>query len=184
MICGPFWRGNPRNTTDKFSSSDYAPGFQVTSERLIVNCDSSSLRNILNQAAMRSQLLALLVALLSTCCLAEKAELSCSASEQELDPALKEMTFDLGHGPETFLAYVQPDVTTFYRDIDPPASKPVRPKHNGFAGMFVNMSNKRIRLYWYVWVFRNVSVRCLFHKSDSYNPGQNHGTHYSPHSTF
>jgi hypothetical protein len=99
---------------------------------------------------MRSQHLVFLVALLSTCGLAEKAPLSCSASEQEPDPALKEMTFDIGDGPETFLAYVQPHVTTFYKDIDPPASKPVRPKHNGFAGMFVNMSNKRVRLYWYV----------------------------------
>ena len=111
---------------------------------------------------MRSQLLVLLIALLSTCCLAENWQQSCSASEQEPDPALKEMTFDLGDGPETFLAYVQPDVTTFYKDIDPPASKPVRPKFTGFAGMFVNMSNKRVRLYWYVFVTRNTfNFQCV-----------------------
>jgi hypothetical protein len=45
---------------------------------------------------------------------------------------------------------VQPDVTTFYHDIDPPSSKAVKPKYKGFAGMFVNMSNKPVRLYWYV----------------------------------
>jgi hypothetical protein len=78
--------------------------------------------------------------------------LSCSLDgrEDERDPALQEMKFDLGDGPETFLAYVQPDVTTFYRDIDPPSSKAVKPKYKGFAGMFVNMSNKPVRLYWYV----------------------------------
>jgi hypothetical protein len=78
--------------------------------------------------------------------------LSCSLDgrENERDPALHEMHFDVGDGPETFLAYVQPDVTTFYRDVDPPSSKAVNPKHKGFAGMFVNMSNKPVRLYWYV----------------------------------
>ena len=70
--------------------------------------------------------------------------------EQDLDPALKEMTFDVGDGPETFLAYVQPDVTTFYKDIDPPASKAVTPKFTGFGGMLVNMSNKPVRCSWYV----------------------------------
>mmetsp|Transcript_34107 Transcript_34107/g.38814 ORF Transcript_34107/g.38814 Transcript_34107/m.38814 type:complete len:495 (-) Transcript_34107:113-1597(-) len=64
------------------------------------------------------------------------------------DPALKEMSFDIGDGPETFMAYVQPDVTSFYKDVEPPASKSVTPKHNGLAGMFINMSKEPVRLYW------------------------------------
>ncbi len=78
----------------------------------------------------------------------------CSASldeqtlDHELDPALKEMTFDVGDGPETFWAYVQPDVTTFYKDIEPPSSEATTPKFQGFGGMLINMSNKPIKCFW------------------------------------
>eukprot|EP00546_Thalassionema_frauenfeldii_P022080 CAMPEP_0178905740 /NCGR_PEP_ID=MMETSP0786-20121207/6443_1 /TAXON_ID=186022 /ORGANISM="Thalassionema frauenfeldii, Strain CCMP 1798" /LENGTH=498 /DNA_ID=CAMNT_0020577381 /DNA_START=127 /DNA_END=1622 /DNA_ORIENTATION=- len=71
--------------------------------------------------------------------------LSCSVEEKGgSDPALKEMSFDLGDGPEKFMAYVQPDVTTFYKDIDAPASTAVNP----MAGMFINMSKEPVRLFW------------------------------------
>ena len=78
--------------------------------------------------------------------------LTCSLDPEEegtLDPSLKEMKFDLGlgDGEETFLAYVQPNVTTFYKD-SPPASMPVVPQHRGLAGMFINMSNRRLSLFW------------------------------------
>ena len=100
-----------------------------------------------------SKLLAYLVpALLIGNALSRNEPLTCSLgqSDEGLDPDLKEMTFDVGDGPETFLAYVQPDVATFYRDIEPPASKAVTPKFNGFGGMFVNMSNKPVKCSWYV----------------------------------
>lgn len=71
---------------------------------------------------------------------------SCSATEEQ-DPALKEMRFDIGKGEEIFLAYVQPDITSFYKD-NPPASQPTVPKHQGIAVKFLNMSNKPLRLYW------------------------------------
>jgi hypothetical protein len=81
----------------------------------------------------------------------EYPSLSCSLDGDDSnarDPALKEMTFDIGDGPQTFLAYVEPDVTTFYKDIEPPGSKKVTPKHKGLAGLFINMSNKPVKLYW------------------------------------
>ena len=52
------------------------------------------------------------------------AELACSVTdEQEVqDPNLKEMTYDIGYGEEKFLAYVEPDVKSFYQGTPPPAS--------------------------------------------------------------
>lgn len=73
----------------------------------------------------------------------------CSLSDEEFinDPAIKTMNFDLGYGPQEFHAYVQPDVSEFYRE--PPGSRVAkRPLHNGWAAKFVNMSTQRIRLFW------------------------------------
>jgi hypothetical protein len=68
---------------------------------------------------------------------------------EERDPALKEFTYDVGDGPKKMWAYVEPDVTSFYRLQDkPPASTKVVPKFNGLAGKFINMSPKSTRLYW------------------------------------
>ena len=82
---------------------------------------------------------------LATLCLLAWAQNSptCSADEEELDPALQEITFR----GETFLAYVQPDVTSFYQK-EPPASKAVAPEHTGFAAKFFNLSNQKLLLYW------------------------------------
>ena len=79
--------------------------------------------------------------------LAQAQEQTCSVNGEERDPALKEMKYNIGEGEKTFMAYVEPDVTTFYKGI-PPASKRVVPKFNGLAGKFINMSNKYVRLYW------------------------------------
>jgi len=117
--------------------------------------------------AMRSLFL-LLVALLAAHGLDDDSPLSCSLDEkeQERDPALKEMKFDVGDGPETFVAYVQPHVTTFYHDINPPASTAVKPKYTGLAGMFINMSDEPVRLYWYVNV-PHLRVLVLLNLNDS-----------------
>jgi prolyl 4-hydroxylase len=93
---------------------------------------------------MRRLLLWLCVASL---CLLSGAETAptCSADENELDPALQEITFE----GESFLAYVQPHVTSFYKGVKPPpASKPVAPLHEGFAAKFFNLSNQKMFLYW------------------------------------
>jgi hypothetical protein len=82
---------------------------------------------------------------------ARSEELECSLSAHELqnlDPNLKEMTYDVGDGPQNTLVYVEPPVTSFYKDGKAPASQIVMPKHNGLAGKFINMSNKRLSLYW------------------------------------
>eukprot|EP00934_Nitzschia_sp_Nitz4_P004050 Nitzschia sp. Nitz4//scaffold11_size288233//92099//93646//NITZ4_000758-RA/size288233-processed-gene-0.153-mRNA-1//1//CDS//3329534026//4040//frame0 len=72
---------------------------------------------------------------------------TCSWAEDGLDPALKEMTYDVGDGPQTFMAYVEPDVTSFYQG-NPPSNTKVVPKFNGLAGKFINMSNKNLVLYY------------------------------------
>ena len=89
----------------------------------------------------------LLVALFPITTQAQEQQQTCSANFEEQDPALKEMTYDVGDGPQTFLAYVEPDVTSFYQG-EPPATTKVVPQFGGFAGKFVNNSNKRVSLYW------------------------------------
>lgn len=103
--------------------------------------------------------LVVLLGLLFPFCLlrAEEETLTCSWSGDELDPALKEMTFDVGDGPQTFLAYVEPDIASFYRG-NPPASTKVVPKFNGLAGKFINMSNKRLNFYWESYAGGSVSL--------------------------
>lgn len=74
-------------------------------------------------------------------------DLSCSVKEEESDPALKEMKYDIGYGEQSFMAYVEPDVRTFYKGGAPAATKVV-PKFRGLANKFINMSNKKVKLYW------------------------------------
>ena len=74
---------------------------------------------------------------------------TCSVTnEDERDPALKEMTYDVGDGQKTVWVYVEPDVTSFYANGTAPATTKVVPKHNGFAGKFINLSNRKASLYW------------------------------------
>jgi prolyl 4-hydroxylase len=49
---------------------------------------------------------------------------------------------------DKFMAYVQPHVTTFYKEVDPPASTAVTPMHDGFAGKFINLSKEKMLLFW------------------------------------
>mmetsp|Transcript_7597 Transcript_7597/g.22254 ORF Transcript_7597/g.22254 Transcript_7597/m.22254 type:complete len:553 (+) Transcript_7597:1921-3579(+) len=102
--------------------------------------------------------------------------------ETEQDPGLKEFTYDVGDGPQTTLAYVEPDLNSFYRngdgdgngdddDDDGSGSKKnyrrVKPAFNGLAGKFINMSNKNLDFYW-----------------ESYKGGEAHlMRHYTPFSS-
>jgi hypothetical protein len=74
---------------------------------------------------------------------------TCSADETERDPALREMTYDVGEGPQKTWVYIEPDVTSFYQ-MEPPAHTKVVPKFQGFQGKFINLSNQPTTLYWYV----------------------------------
>eukprot|EP00538_Stauroneis_constricta_P002463 CAMPEP_0119556374 /NCGR_PEP_ID=MMETSP1352-20130426/8357_1 /TAXON_ID=265584 /ORGANISM="Stauroneis constricta, Strain CCMP1120" /LENGTH=497 /DNA_ID=CAMNT_0007603327 /DNA_START=154 /DNA_END=1647 /DNA_ORIENTATION=+ len=79
---------------------------------------------------------------------AEEQQLAWSSTMNDgPDPALKEMTYDIGDGEKTFMAYVEPDVTSFYAE-DPPSSTRVVPKFTGLASKFINLSKDNIRLYW------------------------------------
>jgi len=101
----------------------------------------------------RASFLLLLLAGLSLpfCYYAYAQELQCSLKAEdaeERDPALQEMEYDVGDGPQTTLVYVEPKVETFYPPGEAPSSQKVVPKFNGFAGKFINMSNQAVTLYW------------------------------------
>lgn len=94
---------------------------------------------------------ALLLLALSSCVNAGTSQpLTCSldGADIEADPALQELEYDLGEGKQKMMVYVQPDVTSFYKDETAPSKTQVTPKHNGLAGLFINMSNQHLRLYW------------------------------------
>jgi len=59
--------------------------------------------------------------------------------------SFQEITFDLGHGPESFQAYVQPNITTFSRGEQEDAKQM---KFRGHAAKFFNMGPKPVSLYW------------------------------------
>ncbi|KAL3943937.1 MAG: hypothetical protein SGBAC_001971 [Bacillariaceae sp.] len=80
--------------------------------------------------------------------LAVSEEQTCSWTEtNEIDPALKEFTYDIGDGPKQFLAYVEPDVSSFYQEPEGTRTKVV-PKFSGFAAKFINLSNQNVKHYW------------------------------------
>ena len=86
------------------------------------------------------------------------ADTECSVDTSAPDPNLVEMKYDLddGNGEQTFMAYVEPDVSTFYKNSDKDSDadsqeqkyQKVVPKFNGLAGRFINMSNQRLTFYW------------------------------------
>jgi hypothetical protein len=93
---------------------------------------------------------------LSTC------QSSLSAADLiEQDPSLHEMRYDVGpvgkngiSDPQSFLAYVEPDVNSFYRNSEPREENDNSPRtlttplHNGLVGKFINMSNRHVTLHW------------------------------------
>ena len=73
----------------------------------------------------------------------DTADQTCSISDpNEVDPALRSFSFDVGDGKKTTMVYVEPDVTTFYEGSELPASTKVVPKFNGFAGELIFDSPK------------------------------------------
>ena len=70
-----------------------------------------------HQEPSRSNIVLLLLVLFSFCVLLVSGdEPTCSWTSNERDPALKEMTYDVGNGPQSFWAYVEPEMSTFYKD--------------------------------------------------------------------
>lgn len=76
--------------------------------------------------------------------------LQCSVPDDaERDPALQEMKYDVGDGEQTTLVYVEPSVASMYPPDSPlQSSTRVVSKFNGLAGKFINMSNKKVTLFW------------------------------------
>lgn len=88
-------------------------------------------------------------------CTSLSQDLQCSINpenEEQLDPALREMEYDVGYGPQKTLVWVEPPVESFYPSGEAPSKTKVVPKFNGFAGKFINMSHMPVSLYWYVTV--------------------------------
>lgn len=64
------------------------------------------------------------------------------------DASLKEMQVNLvGREPETFLAYVHPDIATFYNKTEG-SMKITETSFNGMMGKFINMAATPITIYW------------------------------------
>lgn len=79
---------------------------------------------------MRSRTILLLFFLLG---LSVSEEQTCSWTEtNEIDPALKEFTYNVGDGQKSVLAYVEPDVSSFYQEPEGSRTKVV-PKFNGVS---------------------------------------------------
>jgi len=68
-----------------------------------------------------------------------------SVEKDEVDPALKEFSYDIGYGTEYFTAYVRPHIQQFSRGEHQHAKTP---RMNGHALKVINMSPETIRLYW------------------------------------
>ena len=103
------------------------------------------------QPSRSSSNIALLLLVLFSFCLffVYGDEPTCSWTSSERDPALKEMTYDVGNGPQSFWAYVEPEMSSFYKDSDGDKKiTKVVPKFQGLAGKFINMSNKPLNFYW------------------------------------
>lgn len=79
-------------------------------------------------------------------------ECSVSAQEaEERDPHLRPMTYNVGDGEQTAYVYVEPTLEEMYQQKKQEVSgnlQKVTPDFNGFAGKFINMSNKKCTLFW------------------------------------
>jgi hypothetical protein len=84
-----------------------------------------------------------------------------SSNMEERDPNLRLMTYDVGDGEQTTYVYVEPTIEEMYRSTvsdQEPRVQRVTPQFNGFAGKFINMSNKKCTLYWYVYYLFSICV--------------------------
>ena len=82
----------------------------------------------------------------------------------ELDPNLTPMTYSIYKSDGTIekgntLVYKRPSISTFYPDFGPDANiSPMKPRFNGFAAKFFNLSPWFLKLYWCVI---NLCVLCF-----------------------
>lgn len=82
-------------------------------------------------------------------------EFPLSSFQNHIDGNLKTMTFTLptfgatgrDEIEQSFQAYVQPHISTFYNKNDPSMNQ-VHPNFHGEAGKFFNLSNKHLALHW------------------------------------
>ena len=63
------------------------------------------------------------------------------------DPNLVPTLVDFGSHQDNVMVYVTPDVATFYNET-PGVRQKKETKFNGQFGKFINMSNKKVRVYW------------------------------------
>lgn len=74
--------------------------------------------------------------------------------------SLEEMTVNVGHGNETALVYVSPDISTFYQE--PPGSRKIlQPNFKGMFGKFINLSPDPVRVYWLVPQMKQCNDRLI-----------------------
>lgn len=67
--------------------------------------------------------------------------------DKNTDRNLHPMEFDIGDGEQTFMAYIAPDVSSFYQQEAGTRDAQV-PNFKGLAGKFINLSPEPLRLYW------------------------------------
>jgi hypothetical protein len=81
-------------------------------------------------------------------------ESSMSSDRQEQkDPSLHVMKYNIGEGDKESMVYIEPSIESMYQSTpDIPSTSKVTPKFNGFAGKFINLSNKPVSLHWYVFL--------------------------------
>jgi hypothetical protein len=73
-----------------------------------------------------------------------------SSVKEERDPHLRPMTYNVGAGEQTVFVFMEPTLEEMYqqkKDVTGVLQK-VTPDFNGFAGKFINMSNKKCTLFW------------------------------------
>lgn len=84
---------------------------------------------------------------------ADSSEQTCAWNDRQncggvyQDANLKEMHVNFAGQQETFLAYVHPDISTFYNKTEG-SMKITETPFNGMMGKFVNLAAKPITIYW------------------------------------
>ena len=85
-------------------------------------------------------------------CASSAQETACSLDDRSFfgpDPNLQVLEYDVGDGPQTTLVYVEPNVTTFYRNqVALPSTQKVTPAFDGLQAKFVNLSNQSVTFFW------------------------------------